>query len=91
MNLGCCVPSVVITRRYNPADGCCAYTNIMIGLDTREQAEELVAFLEEKINKIADLEVGRKLGTVEGSQPALGLSSVSAPSAPPSYATVQTA
>lgn len=89
MNLGCCVPSVVITRRYDPTDGCCAYTNLMIGLDSQEEAEELLSFLEEKIKK-NDPEVGRcDIGTVEGSQPALGLSSVSAPTAPPSYATVQ--
>merc|ERR1712141_568063 len=76
LNLGCCVPSVIITRRYDPRAGCCAFTNVMIGVDSVDQAQELISFLEDKINP--DVEKGtRKPGTFEGSQPALGLSHVS--------------
>jgi len=88
MNLGCCVPSVIITRRYDPRAGCCAFTNVMIGVDSVDQAQELVSFLEDKINP--DVEKGtRKHGTFEGSQPALGLSHVPHATAPPSYANCQ--
>jgi len=73
MNLGCCVPSVLITRRYDPTQGCCAYTNFMIGFDTVEQAQELVSFLTEKIS---DVEVGRQLGTNEGTKPATAPSKI---------------
>jgi len=80
--------SVLITRRYDPRDGCCAFTNVMIGVDTIDQARELISFLEDKIDP--DIEKGnRKLGTFEGSQPALGLSQVPHATAPPSYANVQ--
>jgi len=89
-NVACCVPSVVITRRYDPSQGCCAYTNMMLGLDSREQAEELISFLEEKINKNHhDVEQGSKFGTRERPVPSHGLPPVIAPSAPPTYASVQ--
>merc|ERR1711953_795679 len=75
---GCCVPRA----------GCCAFTNVMIGVDSVDQAQELISFLEDKINP--DVEKGtRKPGTFEGSQPALGLSHVSHATAPPSYANCQ--
>jgi len=89
-NVACCVPSVVITRRYDPTQGCCAYTNMMLGLDSREQAQELISYLEEKISKNhRDVEHGSAVGTFERPMPAHGLSQVIAPTAPPTYDSVQ--
>jgi len=87
MNVGCCVPSVVITRSYDPRAGCCAYTNLMIGFDTTEQAQELVSFLEEKLNN-RDIEQGRNNGNTNGSMPAIRPIAIN-PNAPPARGMVQ--